>query len=476
MSTKPCQPRILFVDDNVRSIGGHYLELASLLAEGASSLGYQAELASHRNLGGLVASGEQDSRLSAFKLHPVFSVRRMENWSLGIDGPSNCKRDLSGRPVGTTTNRLRQRMSDLLCRPTRRPTAMLEAWSDNFLKALRDFKPSEHDIVVVNTGGDFQLTALANAVKRFSVGNPLQSLRMHVIFHFAVYDDRPDRRANLFGEQINEAIEGIHEAGPHRIRLHATTEPLREQMRAVGVVASDVPYPTREPISVKSYVAANVSKQTDQRPIKLLLAGLPRAEKGRDQIKSMLSGIELDHMRSGQFSVSMQCDPNRWQRVIPDSMADLYQQAVQGLATGLDNDAPLEIKHGNLDNLQYHQWLDSADIGLFLYDPSRYVARCSGVLLETMVRGAAAIVPDRCWLADQVRQVESELGGNKIGWIYQSIEQIPELLSQVQTEFAEVRANCVRVAGYLAERHSGKNTLLEMGLRPASSMGSSQAA
>ena len=40
-------PRLWLIDDNVVGTGGHFLELASLLAGGAESLGYAPRLAVH---------------------------------------------------------------------------------------------------------------------------------------------------------------------------------------------------------------------------------------------------------------------------------------------------------------------------------------------------------------------------------------------------------------------------------------------
>ncbi len=41
-STGRKRPRMILVDDNIRDIGGHYYELATLLLTGAEQLGFQA--------------------------------------------------------------------------------------------------------------------------------------------------------------------------------------------------------------------------------------------------------------------------------------------------------------------------------------------------------------------------------------------------------------------------------------------------
>ena len=144
--------------------------------------------------------------------------------------------------------------------------------------------------------------------------------------------------------------------------------------------------------------------------------------------------------------------------MIPKSLHRCYQRATAG-----DSSGPLEVMTSNLSTEAYHAWLDRADLGLFLYDPNRYVARCSGVLLEMFARGVPVIVPDRCWLADQVRLA----GGHRsIGFIYQNRNEIPDLMQQFAEHRDEIQSRSAQYASTIAKRHDGRNTLMEMGLRP----------
>ena len=86
--------------------------------------------------------------------------------------------------------------------------------------------------------------------------------------------------------------------------------------------------------------------------------------------------------------------------------------------------------------------------GLFLYDPDRYVARCSGVLLEMLARGVPVIVPDKCWLADQLRLA----GGHRsIGFIYQDRSEIPDLMRQFAKRRGEIKQRSVKYAATIAK-------------------------
>lgn len=456
--------RVLFVDDNVRDIGGHYLELASLLAEGARELGYEPTLVTHESFLARNPDSWTDSRLDKLVVDPRFQVRRMENWSLGVDGPSLVSRGRGGFPIGgSVVQRCLQRFHDVACRPSRRPATMLDAWSRGFSQAVRQFDPAPGDSIVINTGGDFQILALADALESLSRDGVTTPLSIHVVFHFAVFGDSVTDRAQAFGRQVNESVKRMH---PHRVALHATTESLNQQLAAVGISATAIPYPTRR----REVKRVGWTADSGGTPPKILLAGMPRAEKGRGQIRSLLSAIERPFLRSGQFTWSMQLPKKRWQRMIPAAAMDLYRDAAERVR---DDSAGGEVTaggviegvHGNLDSEHYHDWLDGADVGLFLYDPDRYVARCSGVLLEMMIRGVPVIVPDRCWLADQVRSVQQP-----IGWVYQSTEEIPAILEQLPSQLDQVACHCRAHAQHVAEFHSGRNTLQQMGLAGAGSL------
>lgn len=475
MSASPASaPRILFMDDNVRNIGGHYLELASLLADGARDLGYQPRLVTHESLLARQSEWSDDSRLANLAVEPRFQVRRMENWSLGVDGPSMTQRDCEGNPIGGTfLQRWSQSIRDVLCRPARRPSAMLDAWANGFAESIIYFDPIPDDQIVINTGGDFQILALAAAIDRLEQNEQIDALTIHVIFHFAVFDSEVTARGHAFGRQVNAAIASMNR---HQIRLHATTHSLTNQLSEVGITATAIPYPTRIPSPWPESPSAASScrligrqschlderrdrrwdQASEQAPNKIVLAGMPRAEKGRDQIKSLLQSIETSQLRSGKCQWSMQLPSKRWERMVPQSMHDLYHQAVAN-----PSDTGLEVLHGNLTSADYHHWLDSADVGLFLYDPDRYVARCSGVLLEMMIRGVPVIVPNRCWLADQVRSAGER---NAIGWIYHSTDEIPSILSELEHRLADITVNCQQHAQDIASIHSGRNMIREMGI------------
>jgi hypothetical protein len=433
--------RLILVDDNIRDVGGHYYELATLLLSGADQLGYQPILATHS------CFDEPDAVNPNWQLHPTFNTRRLVRWSLGIDGGSRSQRDFSGKTIGARgLRRLRLRTADLLAPPAKQPQRMLRTWSDDLCKLLADVRPNSNDSLLVNTGDDFAMLALASAIKQAR----LAPMRIDVIFHFALYEsdqaDRSDRLQQL-GRQIRSAFDALR---PHEVHLHATTETLAAQLRETqcGIPINAIPYPTRPRTVVTGSTAP---------PLKAVLAGLPRAEKGRGAIADLLSLGEDTLLKNGRFRISMQMPARRWQSMIPKSFHRCYEDALGGDISG-----PLEVMTSNLSTEAYHGWLDTADLGLFLYEPNRYVARCSGVLLEMFARGIPVIVPDGCWLADQVRLAG---GHGSIGYIYQDRRDIPNLMQQFAEQRGNIQSRSIAHASTIAKRHDGRNTLLEMGLK-----------
>lgn len=459
-SAPPSRPRLFLVDDNIRDVGGHFFELAMLLAGGAHTLGFDPVLATNQRF------NDFSSVPDHIRCDGVFRPRRMVRWSLGVDGNSCTRRDFDGAPRGDRFwLRAKTRLSDSMAPPSKRPQTMIRQWSDDLLAWLKSNQPTRNDSILINTGDDFVMLALANALRRYDCQH---RLTFDVIFHFALYhstaDDTP--RASLFGQQVNDCIA---QCAPHTIRLHATTDALAGQMRASGIRHSigSIPYPTR-PRSIKASSGKSSSgslssgnPSSGQVPLRIVLAGLPRAEKGREAIHDFLAAVDQPLLQTARYRVSMQmpASKSRWQPMIPKSMHDQYVSAMQTSAD--DSAGPFEVMTENLTTAQYHAWLDSADVGLFLYDPERYVARCSGVLLEMMVRGVPVIVPDQCYLSDEVMAAG---GDGSIGYIYRRRDEVPGLMLRLLRDLPDLCERCHKHAKRVAAKHDGANTLRMIGL------------
>ena len=430
--------RLIFIDDNIDRVGGHYFELGGLLMQAAKQSGHAPILVTHADL--KLAGGA-----SSTSVLPMFKTRRMVRWSLGEDGRSSLVRDARGRSIGgSLVQRVKQKITDALDSPSKRPQAMLDQWSKDFCEAMEVIKPTRHDSLMINTGDDFVLLALANAIER----RPLPGVRIDMVFHFSLDDQQNQARLGRIGEQTRSAIKRI---GSDRLFLHATTKPLAQQWKQADIAKNVrvIPYPTR-----KREIKASET-QTGE-PIKAVFAGSPRAEKGREAFQDLLTQINETHLKEGRFRVSLQIPENRSKSMIPTCLQAAYEHALAGRSGG-----PIEVKSEALSTRAYHDWLDTADLGLFLYDPNRYAVRCSGVLLELLSRGVPVIVPDHCWLADQVRLA----GGHRsIGFIYQNRDEIPDLMRQFAKHRTAMSCRAIEHAHRVQATHDATNTLGVMGV------------
>lgn len=435
-------PRLILVDDNIHDRSGHYFELASLLLTEAEQSGFQGVLATNRDFDS-TPSGKQ-----TWQVHRTFATRRMVRWSLGVDGESHCQRDIDGNPIDIRPFRKTLvRLKDWFGPAAKRPSWMLRQWSDGLCDLFERIRPTRDDCLLINTGDDFALLALANAMRR--VNSP--AIRIDVLFHFALYEaGQHDREAKmrLLGRQIGSALRALK---PHEVHLHATTDALANQLREanIGHPIGSIPYPTRR---------CDPASGSTEKPLRAMLAGMPRAEKGKAAITRLLSALETDLLRSGHYQLSLQLPANRWNSIVPPSLRPDCELSQPGKSK-----KPLEIITSTLSTDAYHQWLNTADLGLLLYEPKRYVARCSGVLLEMLARGVPVIVPDHCWLATQVRLAG---GHGSIGLIYKDREEIPDLMRQFAQSRDEIKSRALAHAATIAKTHDGRNALAAMGLLP----------
>lgn len=436
-------PRLILVDDNIRDPYGHYLELACLLLTGAEQLGFRCVLGTHRRFDQAQIPGKN------WEVHRIFAARRMVRWSLGVDGRSSLQRDLNGYPIGgSPLENVSLRIRERFVTASHRPTRMLRQWSNGLARLLKTTEPTSSDRLLINTADDFALLALARTMQRVEV----PPMRIDVLFHFAIYESsQGDRAARMrqLGRQMRACLKALSR---HEVHLHATTDALAEQLREVecGHPIRSIPYPTRP---------CSLSTGSQDNRLTAVIAGMPRAEKGKAAITSLLSDIEEGHLRQGRYRLSLQLPQDRWRSMVPASLQRCCEEAAPG-----QSKQPLEVITNHLPTEAYHRWLSTADLGLFLYDPQRYEARCSGILLELLARGVPVIVPDHCWLAGQVRQA----GGHRsIGFIYQDRSEIPDLMRQFLARREEILPRSQAYAATIADRHNGRNALLAMGFEPA---------
>ena len=445
--------RLLIVDDNIRCVGGHYFELVTSLATAAHRFGYEVHVAAHQQF------SDFDAVPGGVQLSPIFRARRMVRWSMGVDGASVLPRGLSGRYRGPVHRTMRHSIADARTFRCKRPMVMMRRWREDLSGWLGQMQVRSSDQILVTTSDDFGLLALAGVLAK--IPTPLS---IAAIVHFALVDrgtEDATTKLKTIGDQIRRAMfaAGVKlPIGPtsarHQLRLFATTEGLTRQYTAAGTGLSVTPidYPTRA--AKVNHSSHRSNGRSTACPVRCGLAGYPRAEKGRESIGELLDRM-TPSLRSGQTSVTLQAPADQWSDLIPKSATDL--------AACDDADAAISVLTGVLSTADYHRWIGGFDIGVFLYDPSRYEVRCSGILLELMVRGVPVIVPDRCHLADQVRR---HGGQGRAGYIFRDRSEVPGLIDQFCRHGESMIRHCRETAAIVAGQHRAEVALRTMGFGP----------
>ncbi len=74
--------------------------------------------------------------------------------------------------------------------------------------------------------------------------------------------------------------------------------------------------------------------------------------------------------------------------------------------------ASLQVGHlhfGNaLPRIEYLDWLKRSDVVLLPYEAHKYRFRSSGIFVESIALGKVTLVPDGCWMADELKKYQLE--------------------------------------------------------------------
>ncbi len=392
--------RMFICDSEIIRAGGHNTELASVIADAAERKGLLPIIVTHRSY----VPGSPFNESSQQK--PVFRFAFMRKWSLGVDGKSLRQRNLSGHVIGgTRIDRMKSRLKEVMSSTS--PSSAIEMWSRDFAHWCREFQPTSRDRILLSTACDFTLLGLASALKKVSVAD---SLQIDLLFHLALFDGREGESSNRqavldeFRKQIKSSLE---ELKGHQIRLLATTEELARQLnQALGRDAwSKIDYPIRvqqrlrlhKPDNLNPSPTESHARKPGSDRLRLLCAGAIRKEKGRYEMSRLVESLWDNHLASGRWQLAFQSPAKRWKRLLPR----VLWRRVDEFKSHQDRE--LFLNTAVLDTNAYQDWLRSASVGLFTYDPRRYYVRCSGVLLEMLMGGIPVIVPGGSWLSHQIR-------------------------------------------------------------------------
>ncbi len=367
-------PKFVLIDHSLKDLGGHHYPYAYSVLAAAQHAGWQPVLATHRRFA-------QHSALPAeWRVHALYTHESYSRHTLDTQAQLNA-RPPGGSPARWQAARqwwamrMRQRLASRFARDCAR---------------LFELEPlGRGDLVFMATTSELDLSGLTAFLGRSGVG--LES-DWHLQFHFGVFHGRePDYPAQAIAVEAvrHSFVSSLSQSGPQRLHFYCTTEQLTAQYRRLGVAAfATLPYPVHELFRPRA-VGRNPAA-----PLRIACLGHSRREKGYVQLPQLLQALWRDWFAVGRAQLVLQTRHRRPRRALERLVASL--PAPSGAQAALDFAGfPLPLA-------AYAQLLASADIGLMLYDPTRYYARCSGVLLEMLCAGVPVLVPAGGWLADQI--------------------------------------------------------------------------
>jgi hypothetical protein len=368
--------RFVLAEHSIKRIGGHHLEHARHMLEGAAGLGFRPVLATHRKFRGARALP------SGWPVHRVF---RATTYDLAR----------SDRPPAPAAVADATRPGTLAC--------LVAAWRRGRARAMRcrfaadavgllqglGLRAGEH--VLFSTVGLVELEALAEVAGRPGVASPAT---VHLMFHFPPFDGRGASvhpKASRYGRALREAA-------AHGIRFWSTTDALASWLSSVGEVTVR-PLPWAVDPSFGEASAAGAGRR-EAGPIRIGVPGSARDERGTAIVED--SFVALQARLFDGSAVQLMVQAKRLAKLPPaqSRCASFHGNVPAALASR----SPVAAVKWPLDGPEYRRFVESTDIGLLPYDPDRYFARASGVLVEFLCAGKPVIVPAGCWLGREIRE------------------------------------------------------------------------
>lgn len=346
--------QLIIVDHSLSSQGGHYFEYSRAVAQGAAQRGWQVQILANRQLR-LDSDVPLEQALGVRAVRPVFAY----GWS---------------------------RWSDI---PPHRPAP--GHFGHDILQELAAAGAGPEDLVLVHTLGWSQLAQLLWSLSAAPPWRAVRLPRFSVVLRYDPRDLDPvysRSMAGLFGRLTANRTMAA------RVRFHTDTDRLTALCgRLLRARASTLPIPFDQAAMLRALtLAADKNGRGDgrQRPLTLAYIGDAREEKGYPLLPEMVRQMWESHFRSGRIRLVAQSNFNvtGGEASVPEARQRLRQfpsPEVQLLTSALDTEA-------------YYELLAAADIVLVPYDPERYQARSSGIMVQAQCAGKVVVTRCGSWM------------------------------------------------------------------------------
>jgi glycosyltransferase involved in cell wall biosynthesis len=361
--------KFVLIDHSMRDLGGHYYTYASCVLPAAERAGFQPVLAMNREFRDFAALPPSWQSHAAFR-HKSYSQRTLSS--------GNAKGALS-RWWSQTREKWRARERERYA----------DSFAEDCAALLAQIRPAEGDHVFFASASELDLEGLA----RFLQSAPAEYRRVHwhLQFHLGIFHGRdpnyPAQRASRdFMREI--FLHALSRIPDHSIHLYCTTRELTAQYQYLDVAPfHTLPYPVH-PL----FLLPVPPKKADD-SVRIACLGHSRREKGYHELPIVVRKLWSSYLSKGRAQLVMQTRRRDLRRALDSAVKNLGEHSPT---------PPIVYAPFPLELERYAELVRSSDVGLLLYDSTRYYARCSGVLLEMLSAGVPVIVPGGCWLSEQI--------------------------------------------------------------------------
>lgn len=387
--------RFVLVDHSLRRLGGHHFPYAHSVLAAARRAGFQPVLATHR------AFGERGAVPAGWRVHALFRRESYSRYTLDIQALAG---DATRRRGGWLA-----RWQALRAGRVRAAHAAAFAADCARLFAMEPVGPG--DVVLFATTSELDFAGLGQFL---ATREPARSPDWHAQFHFGLYGGRdPGYATQQPGTAALRAVfeRALGQARGHRLALHCTTPQLAAQYATLGVAPfGALPYPVDAAFAPRE-------PATTLGPMRIACLGHSRREKGYGQLPGLVGALWNDWLAPGRARLVLQTHRGGQRRGFDRHVRQLSQ--ARPAAPGA---VAIDYAGFPLPLADYVRLLREADLGLLLYDPTRYYARCSGVLLEMQCAGVPVLVPAGSWLAEQIEPLNQR-------WFEECAASLPAALA-----------------------------------------------
>jgi len=292
--------------------------------------------------------------------------------------------------------------------------AVLVRWFAQGCAALETEGIDAEDTVVVTFASEIEVMGAAEWLAGLA---PNRRPRTAFVFHrepalhLTIREDRTGVTAD-FSDFIEAMTRLKPLLSPERIGLFATTQHLAALLRSVAQhPCAEAPHPS-------FYLPDDALAANPELRAHVCVPGELRVEKGSGLLAEIL--LRFAEARPGK-RLTVQANDEADASAMSERLASCK--------------APYSVYFGELGHAQYQRHLVASDIVLLPYDWRRYALRASGVFSEAVGFGIVAVVPDRTWMADNLR------AGRGAGAIFaeQSVASILGALIEASDNHAALR-------------------------------------